>query len=146
MNKKEVQEIIRDFRQRNKINAFAAIQHAITELKMILKTENLCDLSKFLLNESDKTALYTGLCNHSSEKNSFKKSFIERWRDINDVNFKKGAFVSSAIKAICGFFRQYEDYTLAFSIGTQYHQGCVFVRKGTNLCSHSLIKFRTFAS
>lgn len=138
MKKKKVQEIIRDFRQRNEINAFVAIQHAITELKKILITENLCDLSKFLLNESDKTALYTSPCNPSSE------SKIERCRDINDVNLKKCAFVSSAIKAIRGFFRQYEDYTLAFSIGTQYRKGCVFVRKRTNLCSHSLVKFRMF--
>lgn len=88
----------------------------------MLVTVNLCDLSDFLLCERNQTAIYTGLCNHSSIPCN------KKWNDENDLH-KRGKSVSMSVKAIRNFFRKYGEYTLAFSIGTQNHEGCVFVRK-----------------
>lgn len=123
MNQKKADEIIRDFEQiYKKFGAFHAIDHAVTELKKVLETVNLCDLSDFLVCDRNQTALYTGLCNHSS------KPCNKNWKDENDVH-NKGTSVSTTVKAIRNFFKSYEKYTLVFSIGTQNHEGCVFVKK-----------------
>lgn len=135
MNGKKADEIIRDFKtifNDKKRGAFHAIEHAVKELKKPLLTVNLRDLSEFLLSEGNKTAVYTGLCNHSNAKNN------RAWRDGNDI-WARGKSVSTTIKAIRNFFSHYEGYTLALSIGTQNHEGCVFIRKINN--TYNLIHF-----
>lgn len=133
MNKIKAEEIIRDFEIKfEEVGAFRAIEYAVRELKKPLLTINLCDLSDFLLCETNKTAVYTGLCNHSS------KPCNKNWYDRNDI-YARGKSVDTTIKAIRNFFRNYEDYTLAFSIGTQFHEGCVFVQKVNG--TYNLIHF-----
>lgn len=101
-------------------------------MRKTLLIVNLIDLNEFVLCEKNKTALYTGLCNHSN------KTSNRTWYDKNDI-WARGKSVETTQKAIRNFFTNYEDYTLAFSIGTQNHEGCVFVKKMNN--TYHLIHF-----
>lgn len=122
-------EIIREeFKRRydhKRYGTYGAIDYAIKELKNIVETENLYQHS-ILINRKNNTAIYTGLCNRSSNtavKNSRKK-------DKSDKS-KRGVRVRTAEKAVRGFFNNvnYVDYTLAFSLSTKRHEACVFIRK-----------------
>lgn len=128
MYQQRTEVILREFKRRynnGRYGTFGAIDYAIRQLNRILVTERLYQHS-IIKNDRNKTAIYTGLCNRSSNNTTSNK----KTRDRGDIS-KRGVRVRTAEKAIRGFFNTegHEDYALAFSISTRRHEACLFVRK-----------------